>query len=114
VALMLIALSPWAAQLGEAAPACPIKSISGFPCPTCGTTRAAVALARLDVLAAVDLNPLVALAWMSLVAGGLVALAGVLAGKRLPALPARLSLSQRTAVVAVVAVNWLYLIAAGT
>jgi len=38
---------------------CPLKDNSGIPCPTCGGTQAAAALARLDVAAAWWANPLV-------------------------------------------------------
>ncbi len=114
VALALVAISPLAPQLAETTPACPIKSISGVPCPTCGATRAAVALAGFDPLAALGLNPLVALAWMGLVVGGIAALALVAAGQSLPSLPSRLTVSQRLVAVTLVAVNWLYLVVAGT
>jgi hypothetical protein len=114
VALLLVAMSPWAPQLAAGAPGCPVKSISGLPCPTCGATRAAVALAELDLLAAVALNPLVAAAWMGLVVGGLAALLWSVTGRQLPSVPRRLPLAPRLAFVAAVAVNWFYLVIAGT
>ena len=40
---------------------CPVKSILGIPCPTCGGTRAFVALKSLDIPGALSLNPLVTL-----------------------------------------------------
>ena len=114
VALALIALSPWSAQIADGAPACPVKSISGLPCPTCGASRAAVALANFDPLTALRLNPLVAVAWIGLVVGGLVALSWSVAGRSLPGLPGSLSREERLAAVSLLTVNWLYLIVVGT
>jgi hypothetical protein len=37
---------------------CPFANLTGHPCPGCGLTRAALALARLDVATAVRLHPL--------------------------------------------------------
>ncbi len=66
----------WAAvaalRPGDAGPTpCPWRNLTGLDCPFCGSTRAAVALANGDVLAAVDHNalfvlgvlPLAFLAW---------------------------------------------------
>lgn len=94
-------------------PACPVKSLAGLPCPTCGATRATLALSDLDLWRALALNPLVSLAWLTLVGGGLVAGVVVLAGGSLPALPRRLSPALRWGAVALVAANWLYLVERG-
>ena len=40
---------------------CPIKSILGIPCPTCGGTRAIIALKSLDLPGALSFNPLITL-----------------------------------------------------
>ena len=37
---------------------CPVALVGRIPCPGCGVTRAALALARGDVLAATRMNPL--------------------------------------------------------
>ena len=37
---------------------CPFRALTGIPCPTCGTTHAAVALLRGDVGGALAANPL--------------------------------------------------------
>lgn len=37
---------------------CPIKQIIGVPCPTCGMTRAMLALIRLDIKGYMEYNPM--------------------------------------------------------
>lgn len=94
-------------------PACPVRSIAGLPCPTCGATRATLALADLDLAAALAWNPLVALAWLGFTLGGIAALASVVLRRPLPALPRRLSPAMRWSVLVVVAANWIYLLRQG-
>ena len=53
-----VALRWWGDAIARAA-RCPLFEITGLPCPTCGGTRAALALARLDPGAALQANPLV-------------------------------------------------------
>lgn len=56
VALLLLARAVEVWQLPL--PACGFKSITGWPCAFCGTTRAACAVARFDFAGALRLNPL--------------------------------------------------------
>lgn len=37
---------------------CPIKNLSGYPCPSCGTTRALILLLKGDPLSSAGVNPL--------------------------------------------------------
>lgn len=100
------ALRPLWLALVPVLPACPMRTLTGIPCPTCGTTRAAVALLHGDIPAALQANPLAALAGVGFVLGGLVALAWAWARGPLPALPGRLHWSVRAVVLALVAANW--------
>jgi Protein of unknown function (DUF2752) len=111
--LVLVALSPWAPLVGDSLWACSFKSLTGLPCPTCGTTRAAIALARLDVLGALERYPLPAVCWILFIGGGVVAGAMALAGKTPPQIPSRLPVWARWTVAAVLLLNWVYSIATG-
>lgn len=44
---------------GVPMPACPWRSVTGIPCPFCGATTAALAVADLDPAAALQASPLV-------------------------------------------------------
>lgn len=113
VALLCLALSPWAPELAGGLPACPVKTTLGLPCPGCGATRATLALASLSLGEALVANPLVTLAWIGLLAGGLGALALALGNRPLPTLPRRMPWSFRIALPTLVAINWLYLVGVG-
>lgn len=64
----LLALVPY--------PTCLLRLVLGIPCPACGLTRATLALARLDVDAAIHFHPLsIPLACVAVVTGVLAFLA---------------------------------------
>ncbi|MEX2217634.1 MAG: DUF2752 domain-containing protein [Phycisphaerales bacterium] len=68
----LVAAQAWVAVArGIDQTACPLRALTGVPCPTCGGTRAVMRLGEGDVVGAVVQNPLV-------VIGGAL-LAGLLA-----------------------------------
>lgn len=113
VAAALVALSPFAARIAPALPACPFKSLTGLPCLTCGATRAALALGRFDFGAAFAVSPLAAAAWTVLIAGGLAAGIASLARLEVPEPPGNLPRALRWAVPAAVLANWAYLIWTG-
>lgn len=47
-----------AASLAAALPLCPLANLTGWPCPSCGLTRATLALLQGDVAGALALHPL--------------------------------------------------------
>lgn len=114
VALLLILVSPLAEGRATALPSCPIKTLSGLPCPTCGTTRAALALSHFDLTGSMAINPLAALVWLGLIVGGLIV--GLRAVLNMPLREPKwvLSIPVRGLLVLVILANWLYLVGVGT
>jgi hypothetical protein len=96
-------------------PRCAFKTITGLPCPTCGVTRTVIALSRGDLDGALFLNPLAA------IAGGAALLyllyAAAVLALRLPRFRPTVSAigarRLRVAAVAVLGLNWVWLIATG-
>ena len=86
--------------------ACPMKTLTGLPCLTCGGTRAMFALGRLDPMAALRFNPLVTV--------GAFAFA-IYVAIRLIRRPVELRWSRATMIAAATAAvaNWAYLVIDG-
>ncbi|MGH7455443.1 MAG: DUF2752 domain-containing protein, partial [bacterium] len=51
-------LARFAAPLFKLLPACTFRQVTGVPCPSCGATRAGLALAQGDLMVALSYNPL--------------------------------------------------------
>jgi Protein of unknown function (DUF2752) len=64
--VVVLALGQVSASLEVPIPLCPLKHITGIPCPTCGGTRALRALGHGAFLAALRWNPLVTLTALAL------------------------------------------------
>jgi hypothetical protein len=116
----------WGSVLGAAAligsgwlwsglptPLCPLHALTGLPCPTCGMTRAANALLRGDLVAALRWNPFVTLVLAG--AGIYVVYAALVVMRPLPRL--RLEMLSRAesrwgriSLFVFLALNWIYLI----
>jgi hypothetical protein len=100
--------------LGLAWPRCPLLALTGYPCLTCGATRCAIAFGHGHVFQAWHWNPLAFVAMCGVILFDIYA--AIVLAARLP----RLRLvdwkrSEKTVlrviVVAVLAVNWGYLLA---
>jgi hypothetical protein len=90
---------------------CPAWTIFGIPCPTCGATRAVVAVMSGDIGAGFGWNPLAALAALLAVVAvpaTLLVLSGAL---QPPRMPTQWPPVTRAALVAALALNWVYLLA---
>jgi len=110
-AFCAIALAPLAPMLAQLAPACPLHALTGLACPTCGATRAALCLLEGRWSAALAINPLATVALVAGMVGGLVAPVWVIAGAPIPEVAHRRAL--RLLIVALLASNWIYLVARG-
>jgi len=89
---------------------CPLRALTGIPCPTCYGTRAMLALVAGEWQAALRLNPLVALGGTGLAAFVPWALATVLIGLPRPRIGVAATVRLAWAGAAATMINWLYLI----
>ena len=108
----LLLAATWARLVGTLPFACPFRSLTGLPCPTCGATRALAALAAGDFGGSLRLNPAVLPASAATAVYALYALAVVAFG--LPRIRVHLSAREATvarrATVFAVALFWAFLI----
>jgi hypothetical protein len=106
----------WAAFAAHAPlPACAVKTLTGWPCLTCGGTRAIAALLAFDVMAAARLNPLVTFvvaAWTAYAIYGVGAMAGAWSRLRVE-LDAREGRALRACAVLGALATWAFLIVDG-
>jgi hypothetical protein len=109
----LVGGAAWLA-LGLAWPRCPFLALTGFPCLTCGATRTTIALLHGDFPLALSWNPLAFLAVGAVALFDLYALVVLLGrGPRLRIVDWTKTEKTvvRIAVIALIAVNWIYLLA---
>ena len=93
---------------------CVFKAVSGWPCPTCGTTRALGRLVAGDVAGAFAMNPLAVLVALAVLLWGLADLVLMARRRALEVeLGGGLVPFARAAVLGLLAGNWLYLVASG-
>jgi hypothetical protein len=93
---------------------CVFKGLTGLPCPTCGSTRAAAALFGLDVAGALALNPVVTVVAVVMAAWALVDLVLLPSRRslRIEVSP-RLGYVLRAAALLAFFLNWVYLLVSG-
>jgi hypothetical protein len=89
---------------------CVFRSLTGIPCPTCGTTRAATAFLDGNLMAALSANPLAAVGGLLFVAGAPLAALWAIARWPAPVLPTPLPMWSRAGAVALIVANWLYVV----
>jgi hypothetical protein len=90
---------------------CVFKSLTGYPCPTCGSTRVLLDLLHFNIAAAFRWNPLIFLAVVMFVAWVAYGFYMTFSGKKIQV---TLSARERRFLVSTLAVllvlNWLYLV----
>ena len=100
-------------RLGLPMPHCPFLAITGYPCLTCGATRCSIALLNANLATAWHWNPLAFVALCGLALYDLYAaivLLGGLPRARLVDWTAMEKNAARIGVVALIVVNWVYLL----
>jgi hypothetical protein len=110
VAVSSLLLRPFWLALAPFVPDCPFRAITGIPCPTCGTTHAALALLNGRLGDAFSANPLAALAGIAFVAGGLLAPVWATFNWPVPEIPTPLPRWARAGIVAALLAGWAYVI----
>lgn len=103
-----LALTPVWRMLAQLLPPCGFRHLTGLPCPTCGTTRAGLALLAGDLPGAFAHNPAAATAGLAFLAGGMAAAMWALFRGPMPVLPLN-GRPVRLALAASVMANWAYL-----
>lgn len=102
-------LARFAAPLFDLLPACTFRAMVGLPCPTCGATRAGLALARGEWLTALAHNPLFVVGLGVLSIWSLLSLLKKLSGKTMFC-EIRSWPWLRGVAIGAILLNWLYLI----
>ncbi len=110
-AVAALALRPIWLRLTPYLPPCAFRALTGLPCPSCGSTHAALALLHGNPLEALRANPLATGAALLFVLGGLAAPVWVQVRRTVPILPTPLPLGVRVGVAAALALGWIWVIA---
>jgi hypothetical protein len=112
-AVSAVALRPVWIAIAPHLGSCTFRRLTGIPCPTCGTTRTALALLDLDLGAAIAVNPLATLVGVVFIVGGWAALVWVLLRGPVPVSGLHWSRLWTAATIGLVLINWIYLIVTG-
>ena len=108
VALVLVLASPLIAGWIPGLPGCPLKTLSGVPCPACGSGRAVVALSQGHWYQAFQWNPAASAFAALFVLGGLGFGMAAARGVEPPGLSQELPNWTRWSLVGLLAANWAY------
>ena len=109
----ILAMAPLWPRLVQLAPRCTFHRLTGLPCPTCGTTRAALALFHGHLLEALGYNPLMTILGGMFMAGGLTAPVWLLAGLQIPVIPTTARRPLRIVALLAILANWAFLLLSG-
>jgi hypothetical protein len=109
-AVSAVALRPLWLAIAPIFRPCVFRSLTGIPCPTCGTTRAATAFLDGQLTAAFTASPLAAAVGLLFVVGAPLAALWALAKWPVPVMPMPLPRWVRIAAAALIAANWTYVI----
>ena len=110
LALGAVALRPAWSWLAPLLRPCLLRTTTGVPCPTCGATRGTLALFEGRIADALLCNPMVTVAVVAFVAGGVVAPMWAWRRGTAPAVPSPLPVRWRLGLVVAVAANWTWVI----
>lgn len=110
VAISAVILRPIWIAIAPHLGSCTFRNLTGIPCPSCGTTRTALALLNLELGSALAVNPLGALVAVAFILGGGLALIWVLFRGPIPTFDLSWSRWWTASVVGVILINWMYLI----
>lgn len=94
-------------------PGCWIRHTTGIPCPTCGATRSALALAHGNLGVSFHTNPLMCLVYLGVIAFDLYAVTVLVFRTkrlRLERIPLQVQRVLRVIAVTIVIGNWIYLL----
>jgi hypothetical protein len=92
-------------------PPCPFHSITGLPCPSCGTTRSGILLSQFRVLEAFRTNPFFVLVCVGVAIWALSAFILHIMGKRMRIVRFNESTPLiRVLLIGTILANWIYLI----
>ncbi len=94
---------------------CPLKTVTGIPCPACGSTRAFIHLSHLDFSGAFVMNPLISI---SMILGAVFFLYSIASFFfRSLSLEVKFEEKEKTklriGIILALTLNWIYLIIAG-
>ena len=90
---------------------CLFKVMTGYPCPTCGSTRMVSSLINLDILSAFYWNPLLFLGGIAFIAWGGYGFYMLFSGKKIQViLTKKEALFLRMGLISLFILNWIYLV----
>jgi Protein of unknown function (DUF2752) len=102
--------------LGLPWPHCWVRHTFGFPCPTCGSTRCALALAHGNVGSALRLNPMIFTAYLGIGVFDVYAIGALWFGLprlRLTDVPSKIKQVFSLLLIIAATGNWIYLLTKG-